>query len=367
MREAKTIAYVRQLCSLGLGADLIMPELFKSIARIAPYKYAVYFFTNDSYQVTNVFVEDYTAIHSLRLYMTEFINAREAEDWEPFSRYVKSHSGVTDRRDEAGAKFYRSALYNELMRPIHVMPPLIMHVRERGKYLGGADLFRSRHDPPFSVREKRALMGLIPYVSHAFTSQIDMKTCYSDTEESGMAVLACSGSIQFICPVAKRLAFLATHPVANAAALAKNTDGVIGGFLNSICNRLRAIFAGREASPPVIIHDNRWGRFIFRGYWLEGHGSEPYGPIGVYIKRQMPTSLVALSTLSYSNLSDRETQVTLLLLGGKSLPQIAKQLNVTHHTVTTYKRQIYEKLEVHSRSELMQRLRRNESSADHLH
>jgi len=262
MREAKTIAYVRQLCSLGLGADLIMPELFKSMARIAPYKYAAFFYTNGSYQVTNVFVEDTTAVNILRLYMTEFMNARESEVWEPFSKYLKSNSGVTDRRDEAGPRFYRSSLYNEVMAPINVAPPLIMHVRERAKYLGAADLFRARNDPPFSIREKRAVASLIPYVSHAFTSRIDMKTCYSDTEESGMAVLSNSGSIQFICPVAKRLTFLATHPVANAAALKKNTEGVIDCYLNSICNRLRAIFAGRDARPPVIIHDNRWGRFI---------------------------------------------------------------------------------------------------------
>ena len=52
-------------------------------------------------------------------------------------------------------------------------------------------------------------------------------------------------------------------------------------------------------------------------------------------------------------LSKRELQVLRLLVQGYASPAIAKDLHVGVKTVETYRARIYEKLEVHSRAELM--------------
>jgi DNA-binding NarL/FixJ family response regulator len=49
------------------------------------------------------------------------------------------------------------------------------------------------------------------------------------------------------------------------------------------------------------------------------------------------------------SLSDRETEVLRLIAKGFSFPEIADILHISAHTVTTYVRRIYEKLEVNSR------------------
>jgi len=48
---------------------------------------------------------------------------------------------------------------------------------------------------------------------------------------------------------------------------------------------------------------------------------------------------------------------------GKSIPEIARLLNVSSNTAITYKRQVYGKIEVHNSNELMQRLQRHNTAA----
>ena len=53
------------------------------------------------------------------------------------------------------------------------------------------------------------------------------------------------------------------------------------------------------------------------------------------------------------NLSQRERQVLIFLMGGDSLKQVAKRLQLSHHTVGDYVKSIYRQLGVNSRAELM--------------
>ena len=57
-------------------------------------------------------------------------------------------------------------------------------------------------------------------------------------------------------------------------------------------------------------------------------------------------------TLDGTGLSPREKQVTLLLLQGLTLRQIAPELGLTASTVATYSKSIYKKLGINSRAEL---------------
>lgn len=53
------------------------------------------------------------------------------------------------------------------------------------------------------------------------------------------------------------------------------------------------------------------------------------------------------------NLSHRERQVLIFLMGGDSLKQVAKRLQLSHHTVGDYVKSIYRQLGVNSRGELL--------------
>jgi DNA-binding NarL/FixJ family response regulator len=52
-----------------------------------------------------------------------------------------------------------------------------------------------------------------------------------------------------------------------------------------------------------------------------------------------------------NKLSLREQEVLQLLVNGNSYKMIASEMNITHQTVQTYIKRIYEKLQVHSATE----------------
>jgi two-component system invasion response regulator UvrY len=59
------------------------------------------------------------------------------------------------------------------------------------------------------------------------------------------------------------------------------------------------------------------------------------------------------ATLPHEQLSDREYQVLCMLGAGKTVSQIAGELELSVKTVSTYRARILEKMELHSTSELM--------------
>ena len=57
------------------------------------------------------------------------------------------------------------------------------------------------------------------------------------------------------------------------------------------------------------------------------------------------------------SLSGREIEVCVLLAAGRSRAEIADRLGVSHNTAINHCRSLYAKLDVHSRVELVQKLR----------
>jgi DNA-binding NarL/FixJ family response regulator len=80
-------------------------------------------------------------------------------------------------------------------------------------------------------------------------------------------------------------------------------------------------------------------------------------PMSSHIARKVVQSFQGTGPrLAEEKLSHREQEVLNLLVKGYAYKQIAEQMSISMDTVRTYIRRIYEKLHVHSRSEVMTRL-----------
>ena len=80
---------------------------------------------------------------------------------------------------------------------------------------------------------------------------------------------------------------------------------------------------------------------------------------------KLPSSSVSLSTMQLSEmeridkLSDRELTIFRYLAEGLSNKEIAKLLNLSHKTISTYKTRLTEKLNVESKVHLRETAQRN--------
>ncbi|MFM7806862.1 MAG: response regulator transcription factor, partial [Planctomycetota bacterium] len=59
----------------------------------------------------------------------------------------------------------------------------------------------------------------------------------------------------------------------------------------------------------------------------------------------------------WQSLSAREREVAIALVGGSTLPEIARQFGRSPHTIGTLTRRIYRKLGIRRRAQLVNRLR----------
>jgi DNA-binding CsgD family transcriptional regulator len=79
--------------------------------------------------------------------------------------------------------------------------------------------------------------------------------------------------------------------------------------------------------------------------------------ITVAPRGQIPPPVVPEPAREWPALSAREREIAIALVSGSTLPEIARTLGRSPHTVSTLTRRIYRKLGVRRRAELVNRLR----------
>jgi DNA-binding CsgD family transcriptional regulator len=109
---------------------------------------------------------------------------------------------------------------------------------------------------------------------------------------------------------------------------------------------------------PVQHRRDAWGGFAFRAFTispLDAAGSPI--PVTLTIEFQEPLPLTLLRRIERLALSGREAEFRLLAAAGHAPPAIAERVGTSEHTAITHGRNVQAKLGVHSRTQLLARLR----------
>jgi DNA-binding CsgD family transcriptional regulator len=125
-----------------------------------------------------------------------------------------------------------------------------------------------------------------------------------------------------------------------------------------ICRRVAGWSEDRPMlTPPIWRCKNDWGEFVFRVIRMEQLAALPTARLlAVSIERHEPLRLKLLRRLGELPLSARETELCLALLDSASRSEIAERMGISETTAITHTRNLYNKLDVHSRMELVQKL-----------
>jgi DNA-binding NarL/FixJ family response regulator len=161
-----------------------------------------------------------------------------------------------------------------------------------------------------------------------------------------MLVLRPDGSIESITEGAEQ--WLAELPREHAG-----DDFELPSAVHAVVLRAREAAGGRAGAVPRTRVQTPSGR------WLVIHAAALRGSAGertaVVIEPARRAELASLVIELYQ-LTEREQQVTQLLVRGLALDEIAQALWLSRHTVRDYTKTIYAKLEVSSRPELTAKL-----------
>jgi DNA-binding CsgD family transcriptional regulator len=222
-------------------------------------------------------------------------------------------------------------------------------------------LYRDANQPSFSVDDRITLASVMHYVSRGMAAtelrlaRDQLAFAYEDTEEEALLVTDSLGTIHFASESGMRLLLLATAPAITPAILRSATADAAARAIKAVCGRLEAAARGLEAAPASITLDSCWGRFVLRGYRLKaGQGSR--ARIGLRIQRQMPMILRFVDALGRQDLSPQQREIALRVALGLSNQEISGRLGVSLNTVAYHLKQIFLRLDVHTRTEAIEKI-----------
>lgn len=354
MKHAAVIADVRQLCCLGLAAEALMPALLRELHEVVGCDSAAFFWVDQAGEMTNLCAERLLPPDVMRLYFSRFYDSGEFSFRSAFSRLCTSGAPVTVAR--FSESFFRSDYYNLIWRQLDACHGLYAVIRADSRALGQLSLYRTPKDRPFSAQDQERLATVTRYIAHAVCAPGVSRWEGRDEEgeASGLIILDRQHRLVHCSPQGRRLLFLATHQRISRSSLSCS-GADIPSALSRLCADLDLTFKHEAAPPPVIHIETAWGRFVCRAYRLNAEAAEAL--TGITVQLQTPLPLLLLAGAKAMRLSAQQKQVVLLLARGQAHSEIARNLNISINTVGYHVKQIYNKLDVHDQSGMVDRLR----------
>ncbi len=268
------------------------------------------------------------------------------DDVHKMDAVARSAAGVSTLHEATGGDPSSSIGWTLYMQPYGADQELLVALRTAGGDTWGMlGLYREPGRPPFSDREIAFLRAVAPDLADGARRGLLVGEA-ADPEgpdAPGIVVLDPRGGIASLTPGVE--SWLAALPGGG------DPEGPLPPAVRAVAGRaLSGDGAGGRDAPAfarVRTVDGRW--VVLHGATMDGDGGRR---AAVIVEPAHPDRISPLLMSAYG-LTDREQDVTRLVLRGLSTAEIAARLVVSPHTVQQHLKSVFEKTGVRSRRELV--------------
>ena len=342
------IIHLYQLSRLEIPGDLLASALFDDLKKAISCDAMTLLWQHSMSAETRVFHESETAVNCGCIDAHSFNQIFSTTDAELYSLLKSEHP---------------------LLQKIAIVLPNVQHVIEQNlntlvvyftdsrKRTGAIMLHRPRMEQ-FSTTEKATLIRLAPILSNALKVDTDTSQFITSECNAGILLLDNHMNIQYACSRGRKLIHLSQ---ASNHKMNGRDDN------NDLHNQLRNHFGPEDiARSSNFIFRNSWGSFQFRLHRLSDAEIHSDQLIAVRVHRQEPLPLSVLRGCRKLALTEKQTEISLLLIKGLSYDAVAAKLCIKSNTVIDHVRKIYEKVGAGNRSELVTTLLLGAKKKPHL-
>lgn len=268
------------------------------------------------------------------------------EDVNKLADVVRSPSGTSTLHEATGGDPSSSPRWQANIE-LGGDQELIVGLRTTsGDAWGGVGLYREPGEPMFEAEEIDFMRAVAPALAEGARRALLLGEA-SDPEgpeSPGLLVLSSSWEVESATPGVER--WLSDLPEGDWDA------GRLPSGVMAVAGRARRSAEGREAPGEVAL-----ARVLSKsGTWVVLHGatlvSDGQQRVAVIVEPAHPARIAPLLMSAYG-LTEREQDVTRLVLQGESTASIAERLVVSAHTVQQHLKSIFEKTGVRSRRDLV--------------
>jgi DNA-binding CsgD family transcriptional regulator len=329
----------------GQGLDLVRfwRACTEPIASVIPHHWAPCWFTLDpaSLLITSHFDEGIPEVPPGWLEHEYF-----DDDVHKLVDVARSSHGMSTLHEATGGDPSGSPRWQSNMQ-LGGDQELIAALRTRsGDVWGAVSLYREPGKPMFGEREKAFLRGVAPYLAEGARRALLMGEAVDPegAQSPGLVVLDATLRVESLTPGVDT--WLEDLPDGDGAA------GELPSAVKSV-----AASALRSAEGPHEPGQVAMARILGRsGTWIVVHGAAlvSSGPrrVAIIVEPAHPARISSL-LMSVYGLTDREKDVTRLVLRSNSTSQIAESLFISPHTVQQHFKSIFDKTGVRSRRDLI--------------
>ena len=216
--------------------------------------------------------------------------------------------------------------------------------RADGQVWGLLGVYREPADQGFAPAEGDFIAGLSDTVARGLRAAIVTSAADADPdhpEGPAVVIVGPDGSLRSATPAAQH----------HLAALGGGDTDELPLPLHALVSATRAFRDGRRATPPrarIRLASGDW--LVLHAAPLSSAGS-PGGDIVLTMEPAQPPDVVPLLVAAHG-LTEREQDITRLVLAGASTNEISRTLHLSPYTVQDHLKSIFDKTGVRSRREL---------------
>jgi DNA-binding CsgD family transcriptional regulator len=250
---------------------------------------------------------------------------------------------------ETSGLLARSVRYRELMAPMGYTDNMRAVLRVSGAAWGLVELLRGEGDPPFSTDEAAFVAALAEPLARILRTKVihSSSRLRSAADSPGLMVFDADGDL--VSTNESAAAWLQEIPNASG------DPNLLPAPITAVLRFARAVAAGGQRPPARVRVRDRSGHWLVLDASSLTDAGGAVTSIAVVIEGA-PAKDVAPIIVSAYDLSVREQEVTRLLAQGLATAGIAAALHLSVYTVRGYIKDIFAKMAVTSRGELIARL-----------
>jgi DNA-binding CsgD family transcriptional regulator len=344
---AKARAQERIAGLAGEGLDLVAfwHEASDVLAKAVPYYWWPCWFTCDP---ASLLVTSHYDVYIPQLPPDLLAHEYYEDDYLKMADVARARRGASTLHEATDGDPSRSPAWNLYMRPYGADQELLVALRtQAGEAWGMVGLYREPGQPEFDAGEVAFLRRVSPYLAEGAQRGLLVGEA-SDPQgpdAPGLVVLKDDWSVESLSPGVER--WISELPDGDWGARGKLPSAVLAVAGRALRTAENEDAPGEVAFARVLSSEGRW--MVLHGAALVADGVRR---VAVIVEPAHSARIAPLLMAAYQ-LTEREQDVTRLVLCGESTTQIADALFVSPHTVQQHLKSVFEKTGVRSRRELV--------------
>jgi DNA-binding CsgD family transcriptional regulator len=258
--------------------------------------------------------------------------------------------------------FYRADAFNVVYRPLGWHHILQVVFQECGEFFGYYPIWRGADQKPFSRDDIEFVRNAASHVAHGLRAARLFERFQSPPERpdefqplsrwgAGVILLDSAGKLLAIDPDARLI--LQQLGVLDGVTIDQFTPAPVRDGLAYISRMLAKIFHGADpqhAGAPVYRFYQHWTGIVLKLRGVQMMAADGREYTTVFLERGETADARRIRASARWGLSQREAQVLSFIGEGKTGPEIALLLAISHDTVRKHTSKILDKLDVETRT-----------------